>query len=110
MFIHIAKVVEHASNWLKHEGHTAESEIGQAVQKVINFIGHASELEHAAEVLQKAGFKVLTPQQVDPSHPTATPNMSVEGIQKIELPAVDEPAPGTVVVDKLPAEYGTTAK
>ena len=72
MFVHIAKIVEHAGNWLKAEGHAAESEIAQAAQRLVNYIGAASELEHAVEVLKKAGFSVMPPEG-----PPATPNMDV---------------------------------
>lgn len=78
MFIHIAKIVEHASNWLKAEGHAAESEIHKAAQRLVNYVGHASELEHAAEVLKKAGFTVMSPQELNPAFPEPTPNMTVQ--------------------------------
>jgi hypothetical protein len=98
MFIHIGKIVEHAGNWLKLEGHAAESETARIVQSVVNYIGGASEVEHAAEVLKKAGFSVMPP-----SGPPAAPNMDVAKVGgaelKLVLPEVAEPAPGAIVVD-----------
>lgn len=101
MFIHISKIVEHAGNWLKQQGHAAESETTKAVQSLVDFIGRSSEVEHAAEVLQKAGFTVMPPHV-----PPATPNMDVAKVGgaelKLVLPHVDEPLPGAVVVDQKP--------
>ena len=97
MFIHIAKIVEHANAWLVKKGHELGSVEQKVVQDVINYIGSASEFENARQTLERAGYTVLQPQDKDPNYPPEMPNMQANGI--VPLPHVDEPPPGAMTVD-----------